>query len=191
MDNNPAYLSRKLAKASGWTVVAMALVLALSALAPAQANDPMPGGPWSRFCTNAWMDGHELKAQCRRSSGYMDYVEANVEECRGVVSYDPRLSRFNCAGGYGRVYGPGYGAGYGTPQGYGPGPVYGSGYGQGQVLPGQWRQYCTNGYMDGDELKATCRRADGSYRHTEANISDCRGRSIGYSIREGRLFCGG
>lgn len=204
--------------------LAVAIVASSFLATPARAaNDPMPSGDWGQFCTQAHMQGSELRARCRRADGKLEYVEANVSACRGFVSYDIARTKFYCGQGYGpgygqgynqgyrpgynQGYGPGYGQGYGYNQGYGAGsgqtygynqgygPGYGQGYGQGSnsggypTPAGQWSQYCTNAYMDGSALKATCRRSDGSYRHTEANIGDCRGGSVLYSMQTGRFQC--
>jgi hypothetical protein len=176
---------------------AMALVataFSLLVIAGPASADPMPGGDWQRYCTNATMDGHDLKAFCRNANGQRHYVEANVQECRGVVSYAPHAGRLYC--GVGRVgyngpylgYPPAYGPGYGPNPSYNQYPAYAPGQVYGQPPAGQWQQYCNNVHMDGNELKANCRRSDGSFQHTEANIEGC-GRGVYYSVYEGRFFC--
>jgi hypothetical protein len=189
----------------------VATVFSLLMVAVPASADPMPGGDWQRYCTNATMEGHDLKAYCRNSNGQRQYVEANVQECGGAVSYAPNVGRLYCGvgrAGYNGPYldspsysrGPGYQPGYGQNPAYGQNPPYGQGpgygqypnYGQnqgyGQAPAGQWQQYCNNVHMDGNELKANCRRSDGSFQHTEANIEGC-GRGVYYSVYEGRFFC--
>ena len=174
-------------------VVAMIGGVALTAPVNA-ADDIIPNGDWSRFCTNARMNGHDLHASCRRADGAMVNVEANVQACNGTVTYNPEQSKFLCAYGAATSYGQGYWTGYGPAYGpgyiqaYGPnGPYYRTGDG---LPPGQWRERCNDASMNGDVLKASCQRADGSYRAIEASVGDCAGREVVYSPRDERFSCG-
>jgi len=81
------------------TIATLALAMAAVAFSPAPANaadDFMPDGAWRQNCSNAHMDGHELKAYCRRADGRITYVSANVQACGGIVAYDAGQSRFYC-----------------------------------------------------------------------------------------------
>jgi hypothetical protein len=137
---------------------------------PAQAQyGGLPAGNWSQYCGNARMNGNELQAMCRRSNGRMEYAEANIERCGGIVSYNPYDGKLHC--GYG-----------GNP----PSNMMSDG------LPGgNWRQFCNQGRMQGSELKAFCRWSDGQVRHTEANISDCPRGVVNFDPNGGRFYCGG
>lgn len=166
------------------------------------ADDTLPGGDWSRFCTEARMSGSDLQATCRRPDGSLVRVEANVQGCGGAVAYDPAQAKFYCGYRDSQGYRPGD-AGYRDNQGnYRPGEV---GYPNGQPYragdpayrgsewfpAGQWRERCNDAQMDGDMLKANCLRSDGAYRYTEYNARECQGRPIVYSIRDGQFSCGG
>ena len=156
------------------TGVALGTVLSL-VLAESANADTLPGGEWARYCTEAQMDGPNLKANCWRSDGARVFVAANVQACGGVVSYDVQQSRFYC--------------GYREGMGYGTGLVE---YVPVDPLPpGQWRERCKDAIISGDMLKAACERSDGSYRATEIRIGTCAGRTVNYSLRDGRFDCGG
>ena len=164
-----------------WLLLAAAMigVALLGAPAARAQSDGLPGGNWRQYCGNGYMDGNELKAQCRRSNGSYANVEANISSCGGFVSYNPNTGRLSCGnqGGY-QGGNDGYGGGY---------PGGGQNYSDG--LPaGNWRQYCTNARMDGNELKAQCRRSNGSFDYVEANISACGG-MVSYSVPQTKLYC--
>lgn len=57
---------------------------------------------------------------------------------------------------------------------------------QAQSLPGgSWRQSCSNGYIRGDRLYASCQQPGGGNRQTSAALTNC----AEFGNRNGALFC--
>jgi len=165
-----------------WTIAltaALAMAIAVLAALPARAQyDGFPVGDWRQYCNNARMDGNELKAHCRARNGQMVYVEANISSCGGVVSYDMGQTKFFCASRGNQ--------GYPGGQGYYPG---GQGFAPDGLPNGNWRQFCNDARMDGNELKAHCRAPNGQMVYVEANISSCGG-VVSYNIGQTKFTCG-
>jgi len=123
----------------------------------------MPQGSYQQSCVNATMRGPVLSASCTAPAGNRIYSSLNVTQCGGgnVRNQNGYLA---C------------GAGSGPPN---PGYSY--------LPPGSYQQSCSNAYMDGGVLTATCPSPNGARYTTQIVVRSCRGGGI--ANRNGRLAC--
>lgn len=144
-----------------------ALLLGLGVVAPAQAQQVIPGS-WGQSCRDGNIEGDLMRAECRTSDGRWRYSQLDLNNCRGgaVANADGYLV---CESGYAPTYGRGY---------------------SGPYLPGgSWSETCNNARLEGDDLVAVCRDRRGNGVLTRIDLDKCPNGPI--ANRDGRLVCSG
>jgi|GEM_PF-886883 len=117
-------------------------------------NDRPPSGSYTQSCSNIDMRGSILSAVCRDGRGNSVRTSLDTRDCRGrdIANVNGRL---NCSTGPG------------------------NGGGGGGVPTGSYQRTCSNPYMNGNVLHATCKLTFGSStRRTSIDTRECRGRDI-------------
>jgi hypothetical protein len=117
-----------------------------------------PGGSWRQSCRDGEVRSGVLFASCRRENGRWREARLSLRNCPdGPVVNDD--GELAC----------------------------GRDAGGGKLPSGSWRQTCRDGWMDGNTLRAECRRSDGRWRDARLAMGDCRRERAGN--QDGRLFC--
>lgn len=124
-------------------------------------------GSYQQTCDSATLNGNTLSARCIDSNRYPRRTSLNIANCRGrdIANMEGQLV---CSNG----------------NGYGNGGWNGAG-----VPPGSYQQTCSNAYMSGVTLTATCRDQYNGSRVVRLDTSNCQGRDIGND--NGNLRCDG
>jgi hypothetical protein len=174
------------------------LGLAATALAPASAQN-IPSGSYQQSCTNIRVRGDQLSARCTNPQG--TYVRSTIalNSCRNgdIVNSNGQLA---CnSNGYGNGNGRrrhrhdgdnnngGYNNGGYNNGGYNNGGYNNGGYNNGGVASGSYQSSCTNVYMNGPTLTASCTAPNGQRITSSINAAQCRGGDI--ANVNGRLAC--
>jgi hypothetical protein len=176
------------------------LGLAATALAPAMAQS-IPAGSYQQSCTNIHVRGDQLVARCTNPQGASIRSSIDLYSCRrgDIVNSNGQLAcnrngrgRYNNGGynngGYnnGGYNNGGYNNGANNNGGYNNGG-YNNGYGNRGIAPGSYQSSCTNAYMNGPTLTASCTSPNGQRITSSINAAQCRGADI--ANRNGRLAC--
>jgi len=174
------------------------LGLAATALAPASAQ-AIPSGSYQQSCTNIRVRGDQLIARCTNPQGVAIRSSIALDSCRrgDIVNSNGQLA---CnANGYGngrrwhRRDGDdrGYNNGGYNNGGYNNGGYNNGGYNNGRygngVVSGSYQSSCTNVYMNGPNLTASCTAPNGQRITSSINAAQCRGGDI--ANVNGRLAC--
>lgn len=144
-----------------------ALLLALAATVPAQAQVTVPGS-WGMSCRDGSVQGDMLRAECRTVDGRWRTSQLDLDACRGgtVANADGYLV---CESGYVASYGRGY---------------------SGPYFPGgSWSETCNNARIEGDDLVAVCRDRRGNGVLTRLDLDHCPSGPV--VNNNGVLACGG
>ncbi len=188
------------------------LGLAATALAPASAQ-AIPSGSYQQSCTNIRVRGDQLIARCTNAQGTAVRSSIGLDSCRNgdIVNSNGQLACNRNGNGNGNGYGNGHrhrhrhhdrddnngnnnnnnnnNGGYNNG-GYNNGNNggYNNGrYGNGAVAPGSYQSSCTNVYMNGPNLTASCTSPSGQRITSSINAAQCRGGDI--ANVNGRLAC--
>ncbi|MEA2786915.1 MAG: hypothetical protein QOF71_3019 [Candidatus Eremiobacteraeota bacterium] len=187
------------------------LGLAVTALAPASAQ-AIPSGSYQQSCTNIRVRGDQLSARCTNPQGVAVRSTIALNSCRNgdIVNSNGQLAcNNNVNNGYGNGNGRrhrhrdndnnnggynngGYNNGNGQYNGNG-GYNNGNGgynngrYGNGGAVGGSYQSSCTNVYMNGPTLTASCTAPNGQRITSSINAAQCRGGDI--ANVNGRLAC--
>ena len=142
----------------------MAAALAVCGFsAPANAQQYLPGGSWRSSCQDGLVRGNRLEAQCRNTNGSWNWTSVSMNGCRSFGNNNGRLFCESSGGWH-----PGGGGWHGHLPG------------------GSWQASCTNGYMRGTVLTASCSYGRG-YNTTSIDTRSCPRRQFGNN--NGYLFC--
>src|SRR6202163_3875836 len=174
--------------------------LAATAFAPASAQ-AIPSGSYQQSCTNIRVRGDQLIARCTNPQGQAVRSSIALNSCRGgdIVNSNGQLACNANANGYG--YGNGrrehhrdrgrnngdYNNGNNNNGGYNNGGYNNGRYGNGGAVSGSYQSSCTNVYMNGPNLTASCTAPNGQRITTTINAAQCRGGDI--ANVNGRLAC--
>ena len=184
------------------------LGLAATALAPASAQ-AIPSGSYQQSCTNIRVRGDQLIARCTNPRGVAVRSSIALNSCRGgdIVNSNGQLACNSNGNGYGNGNGNGrhrhrhdndnnnggnnngdYNNGGYNNGGYnnGNGGYNNGRYGNGAVS-GSYQSSCTNVYMNGPNLTASCTSPNGQRITSSINAAQCRGGDI--ANVNGRLAC--
>jgi hypothetical protein len=170
------------------------LGLAATALAPASAQG-IPSGSYQQSCTNIRVRGDQLTARCTNPQGVAVRSSIALNSCRGgdIVNSNGQLACNNNGNGYGRRHrrdgdNGGYNNGGYNNGGYNNGN---GGYNNGRYgnrnVSGSYQSSCTNVYMNGSTLTASCTAPNGQRITSSINPAQCRGGDI--ANVNGRLAC--
>lgn len=181
------------------------LGLAATALAPASAQ-AIPSGSYQQSCTNIRVRGDQLFARCTNAQGTAIRSSIDLDSCRNgdIVNSNGQLACNRNGNGNGNGYGNGRrhrhhdrddNNGNNNNGGYNNGGYnngnnggYNNGrYGNGAVAPGSYQSSCTNVYMNGPNLTASCTSPNGQRITSSINAAQCRGGDI--ANVNGRLAC--
>ena len=186
------------------------LGLAATALAPASAQ-AIPSGSYQQSCTNIRVRGDQLTARCTNAQGTSIRSSIGLDSCRNgdIVNSNGQLACNGNGNGYGnrrrghhRDGGDNnnhdnngdYNNGNNNNGGYNNGGYhnnnggYNNGrYGNGGAVSGSYQSSCTNVYMNGPNLTASCTAPNGQRITTSINAAQCRGGDI--ANVNGRLAC--
>jgi hypothetical protein len=173
----------------------------------------LPPGSYQQSCTDAWMSGSQLTANCTNNGGQRVRSSIDVSSCRGadIGNLNGQLRCVGNGGYYGRGSN-GYdgrenddddnngrsesqrhhhrGRHYGNNGYNGNGNGNYGGYNQyGGYLPGgSYQQSCTNASMRGGTLSADCRNNGGALVGSSLNVSRCGSNSDIANVN-GQLRC--
>ena len=192
------------------------LGLAATALAPASAQ-VIPSGSYQQSCTNIRVRGGQLTARCTNPQGVAVRSSIALNSCRGgdIVNSNGQLACNGNGNGYGYGNnGNGNGNGNGRHRhrhddnnnggnnngdynnnnnggynhgGYNNGGYNNGRYGNGGMAAGSYQSSCTNVYMNGPNLTASCTAPNGQRITSSINAAQCRGGDI--ANVNGRLAC--
>jgi CVNH domain len=161
--------------------------LASTALAPAAAQ-VIPSGSYQQSCTNIRVRGDQLVARCTNPQGVAVRSSIALNSCRGgdIVNANGQLACNNNGNGYGRRH-----RRDGDDRGYNNGGYNNGGYNNGRYgnrsVSGSYQSSCTNVYMNGPTLTASCTAPNGQRITSSINPAQCRGGDI--ANVNGRLAC--
>ena len=173
------------------------LGLAATAIAPAAAQG-IPSGSYQQSCTNIRVRGDQLTARCTNPQGVAVRSSITLGSCRGgdIVNSNGQLACNNTGNGYGRRHrrdgdDGGYNNGGYNNGGYNNGGYNNGGYNNGRYgnrgVSGSYQSSCTNVYMNGGTMTASCTAPNGQRITSSINPAQCRGGDI--ANVNGRLAC--
>jgi opacity protein-like surface antigen len=178
------------------------LGLAATALAPASAQN-IPSGSYQQSCTNIRVRGDQLFARCTNPQGTYVRSTITLSSCRNgdIVNSNGQLACNNNGNGNGYGYGRrhrrdgdnngGYNNGNNGGYNNGNNGGYNGGYNNGRygngTVSGSYQSSCTNVYMNGPTLTASCTAPNGQRITSSINPAQCRGGDI--ANVNGRLAC--
>ena len=184
------------------------LGLAATALAPASAQG-IPSGSYQQSCTNIRVRGDQLSARCTNPQGAVVRSTIAINSCRNgdIVNSNGQLACNRTGNGNGYGYGRhrhrdhdrdndnnnggynngGYNNGGYNNGGYNNGGYNNGGYNNGRAVGGSYQSSCTNVYMNGPTLTASCTAPNGQRITSSINAAQCRGGDI--ANVNGRLAC--
>jgi hypothetical protein len=142
-------------------MAAAAVTMVFATASSAQSVSP-PQGSYRNSCTDIRATqqggGRLLSARCRTANGAQKNTSLRYENCRGDIGN--RNGDLFCETGGG---------------------------GAGQLPNGSYKQSCTQAYMSGYTLVATCRTSNGGQSRSSLDTRQCNGRDI--ANNNGQLTC--
>jgi len=174
------------------------LGLAATALAPAMAQS-IPSGSYQQSCTNIRVRGDQLTARCTNPQGVVVRSSIALSSCRNgdIVNSNGQLACNSNGNGYGNGRrgqhrngdnnNGGNNGGYNNGNNNNNGGYNNGGYGNRGAAPGSYQSSCTNVYMNGQTLTASCTSPNGQRITSSINAAQCRGGDI--ANVNGRLAC--